>query len=60
MLFFFFNATFTTNKKSYWDVVLVNDISQRSHRLLLLLLVGQCTIVLLSETLWCEGKNHTR
>lgn len=56
---FFLNATFITNrKKSYWAAMLASGTGQSSHRLLLLLLVGQCTIILLSETLLCEGKNQ--
>lgn len=38
--------------------MLVVDVSQSIHRLLLLLFLGQCMTALLSETLLCEGKNQ--
>lgn len=54
--YFFFNVT--KDKKSHLDATLVVGISQSIHRLLLLLLLGQCVTVLLSETLLSEGKNQ--
>jgi len=52
----FFNAPFIT--KAVWDTMLVSGIGQSSHRLLCLLIAGQCKTVLLAETLLCEGKNQ--
>lgn len=58
---FFFQGHIHYKKKgsgAIWDAMLVSDIGQSSHRLLLLLLVGQCTRALLSETHLCESKNQ--
>lgn len=59
-IFFFFSRPHSLKKKgrAIWDAMLVSNISQSSHRLLLLLLVGQCTKALLSKMLLYEGKNQ--